>query len=281
MFKSEQCSALLARSRACDRLQASAGSVSSSGFQREIITPTEILRWGPPPKRRGTSAHRLYVTGDTHIPADIQKLTSKRFPVQKEMTKSDYLIICGDFGGVWDGSNEEKHWIKWLKNKGFTTLFVDGNHENFEMLCSLPIVEFGNSYVHKVDEGIFHLMRGEIYTIDNKKIFTFGGAASHDKENRKEGRNWWREEMPSCDEYKRAEESLLKNDFSVDYIITHSAPESIQSKIAPAYEKNELTDFLESIKDKTIYNKWFFGHYHKDIICDEKHIGIFNEIIEL
>ena len=59
----------------------------------------------------------IYITGDTHIPVDIGKLSAKRFPQQKEMTKSDYVIICGDFGGVWDGSNEEKYWIKWLKSK--------------------------------------------------------------------------------------------------------------------------------------------------------------------
>ena len=50
----------------------------------------------------------IYITGDTHIPVDIGKLSVKRFPEQKEMTKRDYVIICGDFGGVWDGSNEEK-----------------------------------------------------------------------------------------------------------------------------------------------------------------------------
>ena len=91
----------------------------------------------------------IYITGDTHIPVDIQKLATKRFPEQKEMTKNDYVIICGDFGGVWDDSNEEKYWIKWLKNKNFTTLFIDGNHENFDMLYSLPIVDFcgGNAHI--------------------------------------------------------------------------------------------------------------------------------------
>ena len=38
----------------------------------------------------------IYITGDTHIPVDIQKLSTKRFPEQKEMTKNDYVIICGD-----------------------------------------------------------------------------------------------------------------------------------------------------------------------------------------
>lgn len=59
----------------------------------------------------------IYITGDTHIPVDIQKLSAKKFPKQKELTKNDYVIIWGDFGGIWDGSNEEKYWIKWLKEK--------------------------------------------------------------------------------------------------------------------------------------------------------------------
>ena len=41
----------------------------------------------------------IFVTGDTHIPLDISKLNSEQFPQQKELTKNDYVIICGDFGG--------------------------------------------------------------------------------------------------------------------------------------------------------------------------------------
>ena len=50
IFKSEQRSALLAGSRACDRLQTVQRSVSLSGFQRKIITHTEILKWHLQPK---------------------------------------------------------------------------------------------------------------------------------------------------------------------------------------------------------------------------------------
>lgn len=220
----------------------------------------------------------IYITGDTHIPVDINKLSTKQFPQQKEMTKKDYVIICGDFGGVWDGSNEEKYWIKWLKNKNFTTLFVDGNHENFEMLYNLPTVSFGGSIAHKVDDGIYHLLRGEVYNIDGKKFFVFGGASSHDKEQRKEGKNWWKEEMPAKEEYINAEMNLEKNGFSCNYVVTHSAPASVQTEIAPTYEINELTDFLEKIKNNIACEKWFFGHYHHDKSIDDKYIAVFNSI---
>jgi len=76
----------------------------------------------------------IYITGDTHIPIDIQKLNTKNFPEQYQMSKDDYLIICGDFGGIWNKSAEELYWLKWLNNKSFTTLFIDGNHENFDLL---------------------------------------------------------------------------------------------------------------------------------------------------
>ena len=221
----------------------------------------------------------IYITGYTHIPIDIGRLGMKSFEEQKNMTKKDFLIICGDFGGVWNGGNEEKYWIKWLKSKNFTTLFVDGNHENFDMLLSLPTVEFCGGMVHKVDDGIYHLMRGEIYNIADKRIFTFGGAASHDKACRTEGKNWWKAELPSDKELDNACVKLAGADWSVDYVITHCAGSNIQKKFAGSYQQNILTDFFDGIDAKLSYKKWFFGHYHIDKEIDEKHIAVFNDII--
>ena len=36
------------------------------------------------------------------------------------MTKEDYVIVCGDFGGVWSfekEDKEEKHLLDWLEEK--------------------------------------------------------------------------------------------------------------------------------------------------------------------
>jgi len=74
----------------------------------------------------------IYITGDCH--GDFWKLSPNVFYEQKEMTKDDYLIICGDFGGIWypEGSDNALLYEKkldWLNSLPFTTLFVDGNHE--------------------------------------------------------------------------------------------------------------------------------------------------------
>ena len=40
----------------------------------------------------------IYITGDTH--SNFSRFEIERFPIQEQMTKNDYVIICGDFGGA-------------------------------------------------------------------------------------------------------------------------------------------------------------------------------------
>lgn len=92
----------------------------------------------------------IYITGDTHGDIDIFKLNKKEFKIQNHLTKSDYVIICGDFGLVFDlyESQRERDLLKWLNDRPWTTLFVDGNHENFNRLNTDYIVSncFGEGY---------------------------------------------------------------------------------------------------------------------------------------
>ena len=59
----------------------------------------------------------IYITGDCH--GDFERFSKNIFPEQNEMTKDDYVIICGDFGGVWNKDTEspkEKWWLNWFWN---------------------------------------------------------------------------------------------------------------------------------------------------------------------
>lgn len=204
------------------------------------------------------------ITGDTHGEIDIGKLNTKRFPEQKNMTKSDYLIICGDFGCVWYGDQRDEYWLDWMNDKPFTTLFVDGNHENFPLLYSYPVVDYYGGKAHKIKPSVYHLMRGEVFEINGRKIFAMGGASSHDRIHRKEGKSWWSDEMPTDAEYDHALKTLDKHDWSVDMVITHCAPDSVQRELADWYEHDKLTNFLQTVKHDLIYGAWYFGHYHVD-----------------
>ena len=145
----------------------------------------------------------VYVTGDVHGRAEYgsSRFTSKSWPLGRTLTRDDVVIVAGDFGFVWDGSNAEKYWLDWFESKPWTTCFVDGNHENHHALANLPVREWNGGLVHEVRPHVLHLMRGEVFDIDGLTVLAMGGAASNDRQYRREGRSWWPEEMPSEEGY--------------------------------------------------------------------------------
>ena len=52
----------------------------------------------------------ILMTGDVH--GDITRFSHKRL---RELKKGDTLIVCGDLGLIWDGSDREKRVLKKLK----------------------------------------------------------------------------------------------------------------------------------------------------------------------
>lgn len=107
----------------------------------------------------------IYITGDTHA-EEFVKLNTEHFPEQKNLTKDDYVIICGDFGLVWKTGWEARSEMWWLdhfeNDCTYTLLFVDGNHENFDRLNSYPVKEWHGGKVHEIRPHVLHLMRGQV-----------------------------------------------------------------------------------------------------------------------
>lgn len=231
----------------------------------------------------------MFITGDLHGEIDINKLNTKNFPIQKNLTKDNFLIVAGDFGLVFDKSRQQKYWQEWLGKKNFTTLFVDGNHENFDLLNEYPVTEWCGGKVHKITDSIIHLMRGQVFTIKGQKIFTFGGAESIDKMYRMPRMTWWEQEMPSHAEYEEGLKNLEKHNWEVDYIITHECSNQTFNKLAEilfnSHEKLDLSialkKYFDVIEEKVKYKHWYFGHYHASLSIDEKHTLLYREIKKL
>ena len=74
----------------------------------------------------------IYVTGDVHGRAECgsSRFAFRNWPLGRILTRDDVVIVAGDFGFVWDGSNAERYWLDWFESKPWATCFVDGNHEN-------------------------------------------------------------------------------------------------------------------------------------------------------
>lgn len=250
----------------------------------------------------------IWITGDTH--AEFNRFSTDSFTAQKEMTKDDYVIICGDFGGVWNyfgESAEEVYWLNWLNDKNFTTLFVDGNHENFDRLnTDYPVKEWHGGRAHEIRPSVLHLMRGEVFEIEGLKFFTFGGARSHDIEagilnpldsdfekRYKELRDsnaafrvlhlsWWPQEEPSEDEMQRGLVNLEKHGNKVDYIISHECAASTFALMYHGrYKPYELNQYLEKVHQTVEFKKHFFGHHHWNKAINDKDVCLYEQITRI
>ena len=207
------------------------------------------------------------------------------------MTKEDYVSICGDFGGVWhrdEESKEETMVLDWLDSRPFTTLFVCGNHENFDRLYQYPIEEWhgGKVYVEERYPNILFAKDGEVYDLNGKKAIAIGGAYSIDKAWRIEGQSWWADEQPSPAIKTRVEKVLDLQNWQIDIVLSHTTPlkyEPVeiflpgidQSKVDKSTEK-----WLDSIEERLEYGKWYCGHYHTEKKIDRLQI-MFNDFTAL
>lgn len=220
-----------------------------------------------------------FLVGDTHGMHDISKLFSLVDKI--ELTKNDYVIILGDAGIVWSEKTLEHH--KAIYNDfPFTTLYIDGNHENFEILNSYETVMYKGGKTHKISDSIYHLMRGQVFEIEGLTFFTFGGANSTDKSHRIENVSWWKDEEPNMFEVFEAKENLIRYDNSVDYVLTH-AIDQITLSIPPlsmyGFKPHKTDIMLNEFETSITYKHWYCGHYHIDLKINDKKTILFDNVV--
>lgn len=226
----------------------------------------------------------IFITGDTHGNIDFQKLDD--FAIKnKNLTKDDYMIIAGDAGIVWSEATLDVFSLMY-SSLPFSILYIDGNHENFDILNSMDIEIWNGGKVHKITDHIIHLMRGQVFNICGLKFFTMGGATSIDKYMRREHISWWSDENISSLDMKEAHENLEKVDYKVDIIVTHSCSEdclfypNMRNKIYKFDAFRENKDLMY-FQEKADYKMWYFGHYHIDAKIDDKRRALYNDIIRI
>lgn len=253
----------------------------------------------------------IYLLADLH--GDFRIFTkSVRKQSKYQLTKNDCVIILGDFGLGMSDNKEFEYNCKWLSSLPCTILFIDGDYENYDMLARYPVETWHGGKVHHiVKDKIIHLMRGQIFCIENFSFFVMGGAVSYDIEggllNRSDtdlerkkalaqksnlnyrtvGENWWSQELPSQREYAEGLRNLAKADFKVDFILSHCTPKAQQEilieqgELKRKLEVSSLTEYFEYLDEQVSYKHWFCGHVHKDAVMDVKHTVVYLQLVPL
>lgn len=221
----------------------------------------------------------VYITGDTH--GELSRLTGRAV---RKLKKEDTLIVCGDFGFVWYGDKRDAAALKTLSRRKFTVAFVDGLHENYALLASYPVVDWNGGRAQKLAENVYHLLRGEIYTIEGESYFTFGGGEEEsDTRMREQSGTVFEEAMPSAEEMTDGLKRLAACGQKVDYVVTH-----MPSGKAGGYaglrggtptRLGGLHMYLNLIEENVEFRRWFFGSLHIDKPLTSRHFALFEKVV--
>lgn len=175
---------------------------------------------------------------------------------------ADVIVQVGDFGFGFTYYNEYiEKLTEILEMKNLSLLFIDGNHENFDVLRSYNINE--HSY-REVSSRIAHLPRGFRWNWGEASFLALGGAFSIDRSHRVKNSSWWVEEVISEIDSENAIEGG-----HADFMITHDIPSGVDLKLTSnlsrsvtrEYEKHR--NILRKVVDFVKPDELIGGHYHK------------------
>lgn len=213
----------------------------------------------------------IYLISDIHGKTEFKGLLQ----YLERAEKDDLLIVLGDVGLTFGDTEENRVFTEWFLSLEKNIAIVDGNHENFEYLRSFPEEDWNGGKVHRLTENIVHLMRGNAFKIEDKSVFVFGGCKSS---------KVWHElglyypgEEPEKEELALAYETIKKNGFEFDYILTHKYEQTPPD----ATYCPELGELEKYIDENVSYKHWYCGHSHKYREIDERHTIVFDELIKL
>ena len=213
----------------------------------------------------------IYLISDIHARMDFKGLVD----YVNTASDNDLLIVLGDVSLCFGDKEENKIFTDRFLSIKKNIAIVDGNHENFDYLKSFPEEEWCGGKVHRLSEYIVHLKRGHAFEIEGKSFFVFGGCKSSEVWH-KLGLYYPGEE-PEKEELALAYETIKKNGFKFDYILTHKYEQTPpDATFCPA-----LGELEKYIDENVSYKHWYCGHSHKYRELDEKHTIIFDEAIKL
>ena len=222
----------------------------------------------------------IYITGDMH--GDLKRLYDGQF---FKLKAGDVLIVCGDFGYIYSGDKQQSQVIEYFATRKFTTAFIDGTHDDLDYINNCRQTVWKDGLIHRISGNLIHLCRGQIYNIEGKSFFTFGGGESEDKDERINLNKWWRAEEPTPLEMANGAIKLDEVGCNVDYIITHEPPSRVKSAILArkggVERVNKLNGYFEEIAATVDFKCWYFGSLHEDKSISKEYHCCFKKLVKI
>ncbi len=216
----------------------------------------------------------IYITGDMH--GDFSRFKDVK---RAHVKKGDTLIICGDFGFLWNGGKKEEAVLHKIGKLPYTVLFVDGSHENHRLLLEYKEEDFAGDKARNLSGTLYLLRRGGIYTLEDKTVFAFGGGVSNDEYASKNNEQYL---LPSAEEIDLASRKLAEHGDKVDYIVTHDAPVRLQRfiDVEDVDHLNHLHTFLEEVSKTIDFRFWYCGKYHQNRVIPPRYRMLFTDVVK-
>jgi len=217
-------------------------------------------------------------TGDTHAHVFDRVVAAKRMIRDRNLINGNVMFILGDAGILWDVDSWktvdyiERYMVSHFPD--LELLMVPGNHENYDMIEQLEEIDRYGGRMRRVAANIYFMITGEVYVIDGKVFACYGGALSIDKEQRKLGKTYWAQEIPTMADFNKFVDNMDKHGMVCDYLLTHTTAvsEIVKFDMYPFTGKLEdqaARDIMRIKQNIEIREHHYFGHFHLNKTVDE------------
>ncbi|MBQ3842833.1 MAG: metallophosphoesterase [Ruminiclostridium sp.] len=220
----------------------------------------------------------ILITGDIH--GDISRFSDKKI---RKLKKGDCLIVCGDFGFVWDGSDKEKKLLKKLGKRRYNILFVEGAHDNLDELEKYPTEMWNGGLTRVISGNLRQLVRGNIFDIGGKRVFAFGGGRGEENGGAApcSEETASRYECPSEAEITGSDARLAAVSKTVDMIVSYEPPASIADFLGYGVTAADgVGVYLDTVRHEIRFGIWYFGKHHINKTVPPRFMAVFDSVTD-
>lgn len=236
----------------------------------------------------------IAVISDVHFPSN--KTRQKEVEDNlKNLSGIRALFICGDFTDNRKDTapGEPMKLPDYIKNLPYPVFFIDGNHEDYDVLKRLPQIdenekemifqtsgcELDTQNTKKAADGVYYLERGSICKIDGFSILLIGGSTTGPGYKKNHPDIWQPDEDLTAEDNMRIETALKGVENKVDLIFTHTVPTCMVKAWFPEKDLSVTNAILEQVWRTTSYRHWMFGHFHEDIDYPENFHCLYHDVM--